>query len=120
MVKFRRIYKLHFRCPQILNVQKKKRVASPDIFLIKISKCLLVLNAILPRLQIYDFYRFLQLALHLADISRRRAPFSVLILYAITKSDSFWNNYGSVRIAQRTRRFIDFVINELITNITNH
>ena len=66
------------------------------------------------------FYRFLQLALHPADILWRRAPFSVLLLYAITILDSFWNNYGSVRIAQHTRRFIDFVINELITNITNH
>ena len=67
-----------------------------------------------------SIYRFLQLALHPADILRRRAPFSVLLLYAITILDSFWNNYGSVRIAQHTRRFIDFVINELIANITNH
>ena len=45
------VYKLHFRCPQVLSCRKNS-FASPDIFTFKISNCLLVPNAILSQLQI--------------------------------------------------------------------
>ena len=40
----------NFRCPQVLSFRKNS-FASPDIVLIKISKCLLVPNAIFSQLQ---------------------------------------------------------------------